>query len=151
MTGKEAAKIINECKDKGFKHTFYTLNEYHTALDMAAKALEQESCEDAISRQAVHRQINKWVASGESDNDLMSLHNRVDTLSSVNPQPRWIPVSKRLPDIHNCCKKYLVTDCQRHIHTSMFTESGGENLWSYSDVIAWMSLPEPYEPQESEE
>ena len=41
MTGKEAAKIINECKDKGFKHTFYTLTEYHTALDMAIKALEQ--------------------------------------------------------------------------------------------------------------
>lgn len=41
MTREEAARIINECKDKGFKHTFYTLNEYHVALDMAIQALEQ--------------------------------------------------------------------------------------------------------------
>jgi hypothetical protein len=40
---EEAARIIKECKEKGFKHTFYTLNEYHTALDTAIKALEQES------------------------------------------------------------------------------------------------------------
>ena len=39
---EEAARIIKECKDKGFKNTFYTLNEYHTALDTAIKALEQE-------------------------------------------------------------------------------------------------------------
>lgn len=42
MTRGEAIKIIKECKEKGFKHTFYTLNEYYTALDMAIKALEQE-------------------------------------------------------------------------------------------------------------
>jgi hypothetical protein len=42
MTREEAAGIIKECKDKGFKHTFYTLTEYHTALDMAIKALDRE-------------------------------------------------------------------------------------------------------------
>ena len=42
MTREEATRIIKECKEKGFKHTFYTLNEYYTALDMAIKALEQE-------------------------------------------------------------------------------------------------------------
>ena len=42
MTREEAVNIIKECKEKGFKHTFYTLNDYHTALDMAIKALEQE-------------------------------------------------------------------------------------------------------------
>lgn len=56
----------------------------------------------------------------------------------------WIPVSEKLPDIHNYCMKYLVTDCHRHIHTSLFTESGGKSWWSYEDVIAWMPLPEPY-------
>lgn len=44
MTREEAVRIIKECKEKGFKHTFYTLNEYHTALDIAIKALEQEDC-----------------------------------------------------------------------------------------------------------
>jgi len=42
MKREEALRIIKECKEKGFKHTFYTLNEYHTALDIAIKALEQE-------------------------------------------------------------------------------------------------------------
>lgn len=42
MTREEVVRIIKECKEKGFKHTFYTLNEYHTALDIAIKALEQE-------------------------------------------------------------------------------------------------------------
>ena len=42
MTREEAARIIKECKDKGFKRTFYTLTEYHTALDMAIKALDRE-------------------------------------------------------------------------------------------------------------
>ena len=46
MTREEAVRIIKKCKEKGFKHTFYTLNEYHTALDIAIKALEQEPCED---------------------------------------------------------------------------------------------------------
>ena len=42
MTREEAIKIIKECKEKGFKHTFYTVNEYDTALDMAIKALRRE-------------------------------------------------------------------------------------------------------------
>lgn len=45
MSREEAIKIIKECKEKGFKHTFYTLNEYYTALDMAIKALR---CEDTF-------------------------------------------------------------------------------------------------------
>ena len=42
MTQKEAIEIIKKCKEKGFKHTFYTVNEYDTALDMAIKALRRD-------------------------------------------------------------------------------------------------------------
>ena len=42
MTRKEAIKILEKCKEKGFKYTFYTVNEYHTAWDMAIKALRRE-------------------------------------------------------------------------------------------------------------
>lgn len=41
MTREEAIKIIQDCKEKGFKHRFYTVNEY-AALDMAIKALRNE-------------------------------------------------------------------------------------------------------------
>lgn len=42
MTQEEAIKVIKKCKEKGFKYTFYTVNEYDTALDMAIKALRRE-------------------------------------------------------------------------------------------------------------
>lgn len=42
MTREEAIKIIKECKEKGFNYTFYTINEYDAALDMAIKALRRE-------------------------------------------------------------------------------------------------------------
>ena len=54
MTREEAAKIIKECKEKGFKHTFYTLNDYHVALDMAIKALERERILDNIRAEIVN-------------------------------------------------------------------------------------------------
>ena len=42
MTREEAIKIIKKCKEKGFKYTFYTVDEYHAALDIAIKALRRE-------------------------------------------------------------------------------------------------------------
>ena len=81
MDRKQATKIIKECKEKSFKRTLYTLNEYHEALDMAIEALEQEpcekdwrfyydhgyaqakrdlSCEGAISRQAAIDAMATW-------------------------------------------------------------------------------------------
>ena len=68
-------------------------------------------------------------------------------LSSVTPQePRWIPVSERLPDIHNYSEHYLVTLKNGEVHRAMCTEMNGEHWWNYNldDVIAWMPLPQPY-------
>lgn len=50
MTREEAIKILKKCRETKLKYTFYTLNEYQAATDMAIKALEQESCDNAISR-----------------------------------------------------------------------------------------------------
>lgn len=61
MTREEAQKMLKECREKGFKNTFYTANQYNTAVDMAIKALMQQPCEDAISREAVIDAIDKWV------------------------------------------------------------------------------------------
>lgn len=109
MKREEALRIIKECKEKGFKHTFYTLNEYHTALDIAIKALEQE--------------------------------------------PKWIPVSEKLPTsdddvlVTNGIGMYIgwidPTDKRWRVES--------ESEYFMENVIAWMSLPKPYEPQESEE
>lgn len=77
----------------------------------------------------------------KSEADFMALC--ADESTSEIPN-KWIPVSEGLPDIHNYCMKYLVTDCHGHINTSLFTESGGKGWWSREDVAAWQPLPEPY-------
>lgn len=59
-------------------------------------------------------------------------------------EPRWIPVSERLPEIHNYTEKYLVTLERGWVHTAIFTECDGNHWWSYNDVIAWMPLPKSY-------
>ena len=59
-------------------------------------------------------------------------------------EPRWIPVSERLPEIHNYCDRYLVTLERGWVRTASFTECDGNHWWSYDDVVAWMSLPQPY-------
>lgn len=124
-------------------------------LGKAIETLQQMSCTDVISRQAVHRQINKWVASGESDNSLMSLHNRVDTLPSVASEWKWIPVSERLPKVADC---YAVT---RKIGDDLIVSAcyfDGINIWHddnwinhernyLTDIIAWCELPEEYKPE----
>lgn len=52
------------------------------------EALEQEPCEDAISRQAVFEQINCWIGSGEYryTNAMDYLNKRIKALQAVNPQ-----------------------------------------------------------------
>lgn len=65
---------------------------------------------------------------------------------------RWIPVSETLPEIH---KEVIVTD----IETSDAYQSRyiGDGYWECDNglfknrIIAWMPLPDKYEPQESED
>ena len=83
-------------------------------------------------------------------------------MPSVTPQePRWIPVSERLPDTDDevlCWYEYYHWSQEKVLPEygigGYFKETSawyGE-VASGRDVrvIAWMPLPEPYEPQESE-
>jgi hypothetical protein len=71
------------------------------------------------------------------------LSRMLDELIAEN-KGEWIPVSERLPDIHNCCMKYLVTYKHGQICTAFFTETNGRCWWSVDDIEAWQPLPEPY-------
>lgn len=81
------------------------------ALDMAIKALEQQPCEDAISRaeaEAIFRNARSKLNPSDyktadefNTRDLMLLNAEqlIHLLPSVRPQePKWIPVSERLPE-----------------------------------------------------
>lgn len=72
-------------------------------------------------------------------------------------QPQWIPVTDRLPEIHNTVLVFARYNGQSansmHIKhdaiTTNFRDSRGE--WIYMGkgyhVEAWMPLPEPYNPE----
>lgn len=133
----------------------------NNALDMTIKALEQEPCEDAISRQAVIGIVRdiKGLARAYV---LPEVINQIKSLPPVNPQePKWIPVGKESPVAFD---KVLVTyrlhyDDSIHIGIGNTTNNiNGRYYWKIDeqdfndwDILAWMPLPKPYEPQESED
>lgn len=107
------------------------------------KLLKQAQSGDLISRQAAIEAIY-------DNKDRLNIAQAIRELPSVNPQePKWIPVSERLPEESG---EYLITIKDRTYRgISWFYSS--DKKWSYrnAEIIAWMPLPKPYEPQESEE
>lgn len=130
----------------------------------------QEPSDDAISRQAVIDAIDNYVKS-EGLVPLLTyevtlLFDMIHELPSVKPQEqKWNSVSKKLPEDE---EDYLVIDADRNYAVGYYREDC--DAWDSSEfgwlerqtdtnnhhagsgigkVIAWMHLPEPYEPQES--
>ena len=138
------------------------LLEVNKAICNNLKALEQETTTknnlgvDRVARKDVERYIEGFINEYTSREKLEFINLELDGLKhipSVTPQePRWIPTSERLPEedgeyyttIYDTDEDYLYMDIAE-------LEDG---IWQYKDyikVLAWMPLPKPYEPQESEE
>ena len=92
---------------------------------MAIKALEQESCEDAISRQAVIEAIDKWaknmhVLIALPGNEVTPLFYNMRELPSVNPTKtgHWIMTSDYYTGAYgsidyvecSCCHEYSLEE-----------------------------------------
>lgn len=148
-------------------------------IDEAIQALEQEPCEDAISRKAV---LDMTTAIRTSDYsriiEVVDIDD-VKALPSVKPQEsKWIPIKTRpltdkekekyaylgysdeeLGFMYDCLlpddgEEVLITTRYDEVKTDTFYRDEGGYFESYcdeDDVKAWMPLPKPYEPQESEE
>ena len=156
MTKEEAKEIIeSEC------YVFNPLNfdrttRINTALDVAVEALEQEPCNDAISRRAVLDTLDK-MDSVLDENRTVEAYKELLTacykdLPSVIPtrkQMEWINIKKQLPPIG---LDVLICDIDGDIYLTHRTEHVGYNIWSFydesvnriKDVIAWQPLPAPY-------
>lgn len=133
------------------------------AYKMAFKALEQEPCEDAISRQEVLYLI------ADDDLSMGQVVRGIHALPSVTSQePRWIPVKFRpltdeekdeYPDycyMADCpmpddgeeilvCTMYGGVEKDECIFEDGFYLDSGYD-WQ-TDILAWMPLPEPYKAE----
>ena len=154
MTREEAIEVIKDIYNYT-KWDTYTTNEART---MAIKALEQELCNDSISRKEVLQMIDNIREAGGfiGFNTYSEAFDQVNNMSSV---PRWIPVSERLPQEHICDDGYH----EPSDYVLVYMESGLMHVsrwWSRFDerwvdlkypttdeVIAWMPLPEPYKAE----
>ena len=98
----------------------YDTDRVEDAVDMAINALEQEPCEDAISRQAVLDAImanNIW----ENEYNLTSsrIKKAVENLPSVNPQEPFKPMVEI--DLYSVIKqKYIERDVLDKIRAEIF-------------------------------
>jgi hypothetical protein len=130
------------------------------ALDMAIQALEQEPCEDTVSREAVIA-----LAKEECETAIIPYKRfvkGVNALPPVTPKQRWIPVSERLPEdgrpvliyawnVHHVIARYdEFRTANGYKKTWVTADAWNGNTEIKHEVIAWMPLPEPYKEGESE-
>lgn len=113
------------------------------ALKMAIKALSEEPCEDAVSRQAVDELSKELVHTTRDKADfLCNFWEKLQKLPPVTPTQRWIPVSERLPEEG---KEVLVSGYDTYGKKVAIARYQGEKYgFTCGLVNAWMPLPKPY-------
>ena len=137
---------------------YHNCNEYKLLMQL----LEQQSNEDAISRQAVLDMATTIQTDDYSGNETMEVVdvNDIKALPSVTPATKWTPVSESFPKEHIYDDGYvepsetvLVQLNNGEMKTSRYwgsKESRKNEPWidlSYPttlEVVAWRPLPNKY-------
>ena len=112
---------------------------WHThEVDELAEKLEQEPCEDAISRSETIKYLNTNMAWYNEDGEMAdgderlkaitSLINGVPSVTPVRGKDQWIPCSERMPKqneyVDHVCKYYLIQDEYEDMYVAHYTTIG---------------------------
>jgi hypothetical protein len=112
MTSEEAIKYLkkmkDECNDTFHKVRYVTREE---ALDMAIKALEQEPCEDAVSREEAFEALNSINGTSELDKAFEVIEN----LPSVTPIHRDRTVQDFVDKCRECGREKVLDKIKAEI------------------------------------
>ena len=100
----------------------------------------------------------------DKDKLLLKVNKAIcNNIKALEQEPKWIPVSERLPKIADVYRvtryypnnvmnpEYLVDACFFDGSNTWYNDNRINHERAYANnVIAWQENPEPYEPQESE-
>lgn len=149
---REEAKRRMECCRDFLANNYSDMGESNfTAFNMAIEALSAEPCEDSVSRAELEKCFTVDMTNISIADCLALIIKRVKALPSVQPKPKWIPVSERLPEELKGVLVYCPTN--DNIFCA-YLEKGAWKIFSpialediKEIVTAWMPLPEPYKPE----
>lgn len=136
--------------------------------DAAIKALEQDPCEDAVSKKDVLSEIIRFSTEEGASVECQQLYCDVNNMPSVTPQePRWIPVNERVAEfpclacdifdqifipsgivvLNSRCYegKDFDFNVEKFLRGKEVIMCGGKKAYLRPrEIAAWMPLPEPY-------
>ena len=107
MTKEEAIMVLKNEQPHCGKKALFSEGKRYEAYDVAIKALEQEPCDDAISRQAaIDACLNGW------NKDYKEIVEEIRTLPPVTPQPKTDVLDKIIDEIENTEIKGYIRDVE---------------------------------------
>jgi len=141
MTLDEAINILKQYVDYDNPDVpdFYTMEE---AIEVVIKALEQEPCDDAISRHAVLDEMYKRQEDGDAIT--VGFIKKLPSVTVQSKTDRWIPVSERLPEVGQRVIATVESIDGNYVRETICGKYG----LLCGNGIAWMPLPTP--PNKSE-
>ena len=127
--------------------------EHREFIELAIKALEQQPCDDCIiKRQAVLDTLDKMDKALDTDRTVENYKKLLvecyKDLPPVTPKEKtwWIPVSERLPEIHQdilLSLRNLDVEVGFRAEEKPYFYCNGTYI-EPQNVLAWMPLPKPY-------
>ena len=138
MTREEAIICLKGIKNYG-RDTFtkQTNCDWQVCLDMAIEALEQEACEDCVSRQAIfenRKRVYERYVSTDNEKAMMEEIARLDEeLPSVQPgrtKAKWLDNSDSDGGkvINPFWNRYICSNCGRHSDLENYCANCGSEM-----------------------